>query len=109
MQSLSHTNFFKHQTWFIDCFFTLDLLSGCYSLRFYRCRDNQSSLGGNTCARSPEYDLLLQVEKGLLQEEARYAQKENQELRQETQLLRLRNTELEDKVPPLHRGFCELS
>jgi hypothetical protein len=42
--------------------------------------------------------LLFQVEKGLLQEEARYAQKENQELRQQTQLLRLRNTELEDQV-----------
>lgn len=45
----------------------------------------------------------LKVEKSLLEEEARYAQKENQELRQETQLLRLQNTELEDKIVKLAR------
>lgn len=51
-----------------------------------------SAFFGTSAHACSETGPLLQVEKGLLHEEARYAQKENQ-------LLRLRNTELEDKVP----------
>ena len=79
---------------------TLSLCSRQYSLVCHCCSDVLPPVVANTFARVPEHELLFQIEKSLVQEEARYAQKENQELRQETQLLRLRNTELEGQVRP---------